>query len=60
MNEGYGTNFQESEALLALTVEDEEYAREVLSQMLPGELAELKQAAEQLARMCETEYVSRR
>ncbi len=47
----YGTNFQESEALLALTVDDEDTAAEVLADMLPGELNALAEASDRLAEM---------
>jgi hypothetical protein len=47
----YGTNFVESEALLALTVEDETECERLLRDMLPGELAALTGQAQQLADM---------
>lgn len=51
MPDGYGTSSQESEALLAVQNDDPDYARRILADMLPGELASLANAADQLANM---------
>lgn len=47
----YGTPFQESEALLALTAGDEDTAEAILRDMLPGELYALRVAARELIDM---------
>jgi hypothetical protein len=51
-NDGsYGTGFQESNALLAVQVDDHEEAERILADMLPGELEMLADAATKLAEM---------
>lgn len=50
----YGTNFVESEALLAITADDVGTAREILDEMLPGELVALSRHARILSHMAET------
>ncbi|MBW8792277.1 MAG: hypothetical protein JF597_01335 [Streptomyces sp.] len=48
----FGTPFQETEALLAVGLEDIEAAEDILRDMLPGELSKLARDAQELAEMC--------
>jgi len=48
----YGTDFIESEALLAITQDDWNHARSLVQGLLPNERLELANAAETLAHMC--------
>ena len=50
----YGTPFVQTEALVAVGNEDHDTAEDILRSMLPGELARLRQNAEELAGMCES------
>lgn len=56
----YGTQFTESEALLAVQEKDNEYARELISGMLPGERFNLAAAAYDLAILCERVEANRK
>lgn len=55
----YGTSFQESEALLAITAEDAPHALSVVKTMSDMEVWALKLAADELASMCQVEYLER-
>jgi hypothetical protein len=48
---GYGTNFTESEILLAVINEDEDYAWSLIGGMMPGERVRLALSCSRLARM---------
>lgn len=48
----YGTNYTETEALLAVQSEDEDEARRIIDDMLPGERRRLAAAASRLASLC--------
>lgn len=47
----YGTQFQESEAILAVSADDFEYAETVLRKMTDDELKELSANAQQIRNM---------
>lgn len=49
----YGTNFTESEAILAMQEGDHFEVRRLLLLMLPGERGRLRHAAQQLVEMCD-------
>jgi plasmid stability protein len=51
------TNYSESNALLALIQGDEDEAREILADMLPGELVGLAEAADRLHHLAAWEYL---
>lgn len=51
----YGTQFTESEALLAIQADDRAHASWLVGQMLPKEKTELAIAAARLARLCRGE-----
>lgn len=53
----YGTNFQETEAILAAQEGDTKYLSEVLAGMLPGERARLGEAADLLSDMVDDPLV---
>lgn len=53
MNESvYGTNFLETEAILAAQDDNHGELSRLVEQMLPGERASLAHAAERLANVC--------
>lgn len=61
MSGRFGTNFTETEALLAVSVDDIGAAEEILSEMYPGELEKLARNARELAEMCRAmESIKRR
>ncbi len=49
----YGTNYLESEAILAAQEGDEEEVRKILKKMLPNELRKLGKASNQLGYLIE-------
>lgn len=60
MDNKYGTVFLETEALLATVNEDDEYLKEVLAKMLPGELGRLERDLNNLRWVISDERVRRR
>lgn len=54
MNGHFETPFQETEALLAVGLEDIGAAEGILQDMLPGELRKLARDARELAEMCDS------
>lgn len=55
----YGTNFTESEAVLAATANDEETVKRIIADMLDGELRGFKNALHEVIAAIEDEQMRR-